>query len=112
MSGQVRELTLISFLELTPEPTLVPVSEKVMKSEQVRNLAPMSIPVGISMEYEGVDWSPANSPGAEASVQSSIPIVLFEEWERTCSPSMLSPLILPRSKYPLSPLVSPSSKFT
>lgn len=43
----------------------------------------MSVPVGVIVEYEGMECSPAHTPGAEVSVQNSALVVICAEWERT-----------------------------
>lgn len=37
----------------------------------------MSVPVGILVEYEGMEWSPANTPEADVTVQNSVLIVIY-----------------------------------
>lgn len=53
----VRELAPISLMEITHKATVIPEPEPVNKSDQVCEPIPVSVPVGILIEYEGTRWS-------------------------------------------------------
>lgn len=57
-SDQVHEPALTSLMELNPEATFIPEPEPVFEFDQVREPASLSIPVGVLVEYEGMEWNP------------------------------------------------------
>lgn len=42
-------------MELTPEATFVPEPGSIVESDQVQEPTPMSVPVGILVEYKGLE---------------------------------------------------------
>lgn len=58
-SNQVWELAMNSLMELITESTIVQELELEKESDQVCAPIPVSVPVGILIEYEGMEWSPA-----------------------------------------------------
>ncbi|ROL27920.1 hypothetical protein DPX16_11050 [Anabarilius grahami] len=71
------------------EPTIAPEPEPHSESDQVCEPATSSVPVGLLVEYEGMEESPAHTPIVE-------------------TPSLVSPLVLPSSKSPVFPRIPPS----
>lgn len=61
-SEQVREPALMSFMELSPEATFILEAEPVMEFDQVRKPALMAMPVGVFVEFEGMEWIPPILP--------------------------------------------------
>lgn len=49
-------------MELSPEATFVLEAEPVMEFDQVRKPASMTVPVGVLVEYEGMEWIPPILP--------------------------------------------------
>lgn len=91
-------------MEIITEAMVVLVLELEKESGQVCEPIPFSVQVGILIEYEGIEWSPAQIPKAEMSVLSLKPMVIIEECDiigskSPWSSSSKSPL-LPSSKAP------------
>lgn len=55
--------------------------------DQVHELAILSVPKGILVEYEGVEWRPIPFAKADISTLNSAPQMMFEEMENISSPS-------------------------
>lgn len=66
-----------SIFILEPEPDKMP--------DQVHELAILSVPKDILVEYEGVVWSPVPSAKADISALNSAPLIIFEEMESISS---------------------------
>lgn len=106
------------------EPTMIPEAAPELEAEpnghsnQVHEPATSSVPVGVLVEYEGMEWSPTTSEGElhlasgkyyedlEEDIPRNVPFPLVPPSSKF--PASL--LVLPRSESPLSPLVLPSSK--
>lgn len=52
-----------------------PKSELVTESDQVREPAPTSVPVGIMVEIDGMEWSPAHIPTEEGLLFPFHPVI-------------------------------------
>lgn len=67
ISDQVHELALISQMEHTPKTTVILELEPEVESEQVCEPVPLSIPVGLLVEYQGMERVPTHTPKAECA---------------------------------------------
>lgn len=66
--------------EITPEPNFVPWLKPSRKFDKMRDPVTLSFPVGILVEYKGMDWSPTHTLTAEGEL-SLVSAKLFEEVE-------------------------------
>lgn len=53
---------------LTGEPELTPKPNFIPESYQLREQATPSVPVGVLVEYEGMDWNPDHTPDTEGEM--------------------------------------------
>lgn len=82
------------------EPTTTPEPEHHSESDQVCKPATSSVPVGLLVEYEGMDESPVQSLASE--------FMYYDELEEHIYLNLLPLLVLPSSKSPASPEIPPS----
>lgn len=62
-------------LDQMPEVIFVLEPEPIMESVQVREPAPVSIPEGVLVEFECMEWSPAHTPTTEGVL-----CLVHKEW--------------------------------
>lgn len=74
---------------------------------QVREPAPASIPEGVLVEFEGMEWNPAHTPTTELS---PVPTSWCDDLDNGKSQNLQSSLVPPSSNSALSPLVQLISK--
>ncbi|XP_077066029.1 uncharacterized protein LOC143720442 [Siphateles boraxobius] len=92
--------------ELKPEAVFVLHPEPHREPDQVREPAKPSVQVGILVEYEGMDESPAYTSAAEREL-CQVYIECFEELVEVIPLSLLSSLVPPSSKSPATLMVPP-----
>ncbi|ROL03959.1 hypothetical protein DPX16_23394 [Anabarilius grahami] len=103
------EPTLMPTPELMPENNIALEPESNSVSDQVSEPAIFSVPVGVLVEFKGMDWSPAHTPTAKTEL-SLASVKLFKDLKAKNSQNLPSPLVPPSSKSPAFPLVPPISK--
>lgn len=77
----------------------------------MRELATNCVPVGVLMDFVGMEESPAHTPAIEDEHLLLAFANSYYDLEEYISLILPSLLVLPSSKYPMPPLVPPSSKF-
>lgn len=91
------ELAAMPESELKPEPYIA-LEPEPNKSDQVRELATMSMPVDILVEYEGIEWSPVPLTMADVDVLNSEDLIYLEESKNVST----KPVSLPSTELLLS----------
>ncbi|ROL52447.1 hypothetical protein DPX16_6131 [Anabarilius grahami] len=90
------------------EPTITPEPKNKEKSDPVCEPAtPQSVPVGVVLEFVGMEWSPAHTPAAWGELQLASECNHYEEVEEDISLNLPSPLVPPSSKSPASSKIPP-----
>jgi len=72
------EPTSMSTSEPTPEHNIAPEPEPNSVSDQVSEPATLSVPVGVLVEFKGMDWSPTHTHTAEGEL-SLASVKLFRD---------------------------------
>ena len=73
------------------QPCLSPEPIQSEQTEQVCEPIPVSVPVGILTEYEGMEWSPVHTPGAAVDMMNLNPCGIKEYEEIVSKPAPTQP---------------------
>lgn len=64
--------------QTTPEPLFILEPNKM--SDQVHEPATLPVPMGVLVEYEGMEWTPVSTAKVEVSALNSVPLIILQKF--------------------------------